>query len=117
MYTSSIPNIPLVASEGVLTDPADATLVADTGAYVRGPLVEIRIVIGASAVCTVSLQRRNAANNANVGAVTRLYLGAGQSAEYVVPYMLADGERVRVVMSGGLTGNIQGTIYATNIRV
>jgi len=102
-------NPPIIASGGELTDPADNALAADTGALSAG-IYELRITVGASAAADVAVERRNAANGANVGAVPVIKVPAGQSGQYLFTFKLETSERVRVIMDDALTGTIAVTI-------
>lgn len=97
-------------TEGELTNPSDDALTADTGALPYTGHYEFLITIGASAAAHFQVQRRNAANGANVGAVPIIYGPAGQSGQYRVWVSIAAGERVRVVMDDALTGTCAVTI-------
>lgn len=92
-------------SEGELTNPLDEALTADTGALDRGNY-EFLITVGASAAADVRIERRNAANGANVGNTLVLKAPAGQSGQYRLLYSVDQGERVRVLMDDALTGTI-----------
>lgn len=97
-------------SEGELTNPADDALCADTGAVAFSGVYEFLVTIGASAAAHFQVQRRNAANGANVGAVPIAYGPAGQSGQYRFFFNLVAGERVRVVMDDALTGTVAVSI-------
>lgn len=111
-------NIPVLDTQGKLTNPADAALAADTGVLInannqRSKTFEIRVIVGASAAALWQIQRRNAANGANVTpSPFTIYTAAGQSAEYVILLPIAPGERVRVVSDGGFTGTGAASIQA-----
>lgn len=94
---------PVIATEGEQTNPADDQLMADSGAMWAG-VYEARVTVGASAVADFAVQRRNSANDANVGAVPVVKVPAAMSCQYVFTFQLHVGERVRVVMDDGLTG-------------
>jgi hypothetical protein len=97
-------NAPIFNSVAEATNPASGAVMADTGAVAFRGLYDVRVIIGASATATFDVQRRNAANNANVGSVVTLYAAAGQSSEFILTYALDVGERIRVVMHASLTG-------------
>lgn len=97
-------NPPILDSQGELTNPTAGTVTADSGVVPFNGIYEARIVIAGSAAAQFLVQRRNAANGANVGDVIGLYGAAGQSSQFVLNYVLAAGERVRVVMDDNLTG-------------
>lgn len=92
-------------SEGEQTNPADSAVVADTTAL-QGGNYDVLVTVGASAAAHFALERRNVANNANVGAVPILYGAAGQSGQYRFIYTIDTGERIRVIMDDALTGTV-----------
>lgn len=97
-------NKPFVETAGETTNPADNAVVADTGALNEG-IYEFRIFFGATAAAHFAVQRRNAANGANVGDVPIIYAAAGQTGCYPFRLSLEAGERVRVTMDDALTGD------------
>lgn len=97
-------NAPILDSQGELTNPTTATVIADSGVVAFRGLYEVRVIIGGSVAAQFQLQRRNAANGANVGDVVGLYGAAGQSSQFVLNYYLDAGERVRLMMDDNLTG-------------
>lgn len=97
-------------SEGEKTNPIDDALVADSGAVVYGGIYEVLVTIGASAAADVQVQRRNAANDANVGDTPVIKVPAGQSGQYRFWFNLAASERVRVVMDDALTGTLAASV-------
>lgn len=96
------------------TNPVDDALVADTGALSVGNY-DVIVTVGASAAAHFAVQRRNAANGANVGDVPILYAAAGQSGQYRFYYTLAEGERIRVIMDDALTGTVACSINAEKL--
>jgi len=90
-------------TEGEQTDPADDALMADTGALAAGNY-EFVVTVGGSAAGDFAVQRRNAANNANVGTPVVIKGPAGQSGQYRYMTTLEAGERVRIVMDDALEG-------------
>lgn len=104
MATRDVGNIPVLVGGGYKTDPDTAVVMADTTALPCG-IYEIRIVAGADATAVFQVQRRNAANGANVGVAPVLFAAAGQSAQYVLTFNLETNERVRVMMYATLGGH------------
>ena len=96
-------NLAIVESEGQTTNPGTTNVMADTGAL-DGGNYEVRALVGASAAATFALQRRNAANDGNVGDVPVLYVVAGSSAQFTLRYRVEAGERIRLMMHAALTG-------------
>ena len=56
------------------------------------------------------LQRRNAADDANVGSTVVIKAPAGQSGQYRFLFRLDASQRVRVIMDDALTGTISVAI-------
>jgi hypothetical protein len=109
MTLRSYGNPPVLVGEGIKADPTANTVMADTGTLPMG-LYEMRIFAGADALAKFQIQRRNAANGANVGAAPILFAAAGQTAQYVLTVSLETNERVRVLMYASLSGNADVTI-------
>lgn len=102
-------NVPGIASEGDKLNPGSLEVLADTGALAAGNY-EMRVFAGTTLSSSVLVQRRNAANAANVGVAPRLYTAANLTAEYVFTFRLEASERVRVLMGEALTGTAHGAI-------
>lgn len=102
-------NKPIVETEGVKTNPTTSTLMADTGALVAG-IYEARVILGASAAASFQVQRRNAANGANVGDVPVIRVPASASGQYQITFELEASERIRVMMNANLTGDGEATL-------
>lgn len=90
-------------SEGLKTNPASADVVADTGALPAG-IYEVIGIFGQSAAAVYTVQRRNAANGANVGDTVDVHGPAAATAVVPLRYEILTGERIRVVMQASLTG-------------
>lgn len=101
--------VPQINSEGKLTNPTTTTVLADTGQLIHANY-EARLVVGASVAATFVLERRNAANTANVGNVPVVYTPAGQSGEYVFTYRLETNERLRCLPEANITGTAAATL-------
>lgn len=111
-------NKPVLASAGKQTNATDQFVHADTGALqdaaaIKDKTYEIRVVAGGSVAAVWQIQRRNAANNANIApSPYTFYTIAGGSAEFVIVTPIAAGERVRVTNDGAITGTTAATIHA-----
>lgn len=101
-------------TEDEQTNPIDSALMADTGALSAGSY-EMLITIGASAAAHFAVQRRNSANDGNVGDVPIVYGPAGQSGQYRFLFKLEASERVRVIMDDALTGTAAVSINAERL--
>lgn len=102
MAIQGLGNRPIFKSTAEATTPADDQVVADSGVVAFAGVYEANVVIGASAAAQFQLQRRNAANDANVGDTLVLYGAAAQSQPYKFYIELAAGERLRLVMDDAL---------------
>lgn len=122
MAFREVGNVPILASAGKQTNAADQAVHADTGVLndannQRTKLFEVRVVAGGSVAILWQIQRRNAANGANVSpSPYTFYTAAGQSAEFVLLTPIAPGERVRVTTDGGYTGTGAATIQAEALQ-
>lgn len=101
-------NPPQVFSEGTQTDPTTTDVLADTDKQSAG-LYEVRVFVGGAVDATYAVQRRNAANDANVGDAIVLR-GGTTTAEYVLTLTLETDERVRVLPSANVTGDVEAAI-------
>lgn len=102
-------NKPTLDAGAKETNPDTTDVMADSGALSAG-IYDVRVIIGASAAAIFQVERRNADNDASVGDVVILYCAAGQSAQFALPYVLEEGERVRVMMNANLTGTAAAAI-------
>lgn len=96
-------------TEGLQTSPSTGTLLADTG-EVPESNTEFTIVLTSTAVATVLLQRRNAANNGTLQEqIIKTLVNETQALQFG-PIHCEEGERVRLVTSGLILGSVQGSI-------
>jgi hypothetical protein len=109
MAVRSASYAPVMDTTGSQTNPTTATVLADTGAL-PSSLYEVRVLVGCSVAAAFVLQRRNEANDANVGDVPVLRAAAGQTGEYVLKYELLTNERLRVLPAANITGSGEATI-------
>lgn len=93
------------------TNPTTTTILADTGAL-PGGVYEARFVFGASAAAIFAIQRRNAANDANVGDAVNVYCPANDSKHLALRWELEVNERLRVTMQTNLTGDASAAVSA-----
>jgi hypothetical protein len=110
MADFALGNAPILNSVAISTNPTAGTVMADSGAVPYAGLYEVNVIIGQSAAATFTIQRRNAANGANVGSTVDLFGAAGQSGQYRLLYTLEITERVRVVMQANLTGTAAAAV-------
>lgn len=105
-----------VIGEGVwvagslLTNPEDTDILVDTGELPGG--VYLFAVSGASDSAWVyDVQRRNAANTSNIASQRRRPPAGSEDFMFPNKIIVAPGERLRVVLVGGVTGEVQMSIY------
>lgn len=95
----------------VLTNPADTTVIVDTGQLEEGNYL-FGFIMESSVAANVDVQHRNAANSANVDFMRIRISDAGT--EYPLfpsKIKIETNQRIRLVMSGGITGEIQANIF------
>src|SRR3990167_8501461 len=93
------------------TNPTTSTVLADTGAL-PGAVYDVRLTLGASAAAKFAIQRRNAANDANVGDVIIIYCAANVGLVHTLLTQLEPNERIRVTMATDLTGTAAVSVAA-----
>lgn len=109
----------LVKQTATATNPTGGQVMADTGALQFGTggygngagIYEILVTASASATALFVLQRRNAANSANVGDTVTFRVLANTTV--AIPFRLEaeSSERFRVVMGpAGVTGDAEASI-------
>jgi hypothetical protein len=102
-------NPPVWHSEGVVTNPnGTSNFAVDTGAQAAG-IYECLLIVGGVPATAWTVQRRNAANGANVGDTITIYTPADSTAQYVFEVELETSERIRVLPSAE-TGAVCGTL-------
>lgn len=109
------PNIKAGAAQPI-TNPTTATDFGDTGDLLIGDY-EVRVIAGASVAAIWELQRRNAADAANVAPSPYVfYTPAGQSGEYVWTIRVDANESIRLRLNAGVTGTAAGQIQVEPVR-
>lgn len=100
----------------VLNNPANGTVVADSGAIADAGHYFLAAIVAADADFVYDIQHRNAANDTTLK-TQRRYIKASipDTAILPVPIEIAVGERVRLVSVGGLTGNVQGSVFTEHV--
>jgi len=102
------------ASEEALTNPSDTDVAADTG-ELAGGIYDIRVLVGGTAAAKWIINRRNAANGADVGDQPTVYTAANTSQFAQFTMTLEASERVRVTVSGNVTGVLSALITAERL--
>jgi len=96
----------------VLTNPTDQTILVDTGALSKDDYLFGFIIETSVAGATVDIQHRNAANSSNIDFIRIRIVNAWTEYPIFPSKIPMDlNERIRVIMSGGITGEIQASIF------
>jgi len=100
-------------TNGILTNPAINTILADSGALPEaGGPVSTRVIVSSTVICAPILELRDAANSANISSQAFI-LAANTSLEIELPITWAAGERMRVRLNAAITGLIQVSIITS----
>lgn len=99
---------PMWVTGGILTNPANNAVIADTGAISGGGSTYTALV-ASSAICRVIIAVRNDTNTADV-AVQHLFVPANGNLAISIPIDVPPGGRVVLRMGAALTGSVQGSI-------
>jgi hypothetical protein len=115
-YISRAPGVPTVAS-GQAAAPTAGQVIADTGALAAG-IYDIEVTLGFSGAAAagkqITVEHRNAANNANIQQYAMLPC-PGAHPVYFARVSVAAGERIRAVI-GAVAAAASEVAHAT-IRV
>lgn len=99
----------------IFTNPTDQTLLVDTGALPAGDYL-VAVNGAASADEVFDVQHRNAANSANVNVQRRRPKAGDIDWVFSNKFTVAANERIRVLQSGGLTGEVQLSIFYVEVE-
>jgi hypothetical protein len=122
--SNRLSNYPLtIDSQGLLTNPTTATVVADTGALTSdlggSGTYEVLVTFSTSATAIFQVEHRNIANSANVDDVQIFQVAANTVVAIPLRFFLkvdaTGGERVRVMMQTNLTGNASASITVQRV--
>lgn len=96
------------------TNPGDNQILVDSGPLKQGNYL-FAVITGASVDWVYYLEHRNALNDANISLQKR-YPKAGND-DFFSPnkVFVAEGERLRVRLSGAITGVIQASIFTQEV--
>jgi hypothetical protein len=96
-------------SQGVMNNPANGALLADTGPMVAQGRT-FHAIVGADVATVFRVEHRNAANDATTESLI-LACGIRDAKGFMLGDIeLADNERVRIVTVGAVVGNVQATL-------
>ena len=101
-------------TQGEKTNPDTTIVMADTGAIPAG-IYEVLVSVSETALAEYAVQRRNVANDANIGDVVVFYGPANSGRDVPLRFEIEKDERVRVMMNASLTGD--AVVHVTAQRV
>jgi hypothetical protein len=96
------------STEGVITDPADDAILADSGALGVG-VSQFGIIADIGGPSVLVIEHRNTANTANLSS-QRLPM-AYATVHFMMPFAPSLNERVRLRLETGFAGTAQGSIF------
>ena len=101
-------------SGSILTNPTDGTVLVDTGPLEKGNY--LMAFMGAGSVAWVyDIEQRNAANNGNVDSQRRRPAAGNEDAVFGSKVNLAENERIRCLLVGNITGQVQMSIFVAEV--
>jgi hypothetical protein len=95
-------------TNGIVTNPAAATVIADTGA-IGGGASTYTVIVAATVISRFEMAVRNAANNADV-TVQNFFVPANGNFTAVLPIDVPPGGRIVIRTPASITGSVQGSI-------
>lgn len=97
-------------SGSVNTNPADQTILVDSGAMTAGTY--LFAVVGAGSVAWIyDVEQRNAANSANIDAQRRRPAAGNEDFLFPNKVTLAASERLRCILQGAVVGEVQMSLF------
>lgn len=110
-----VPNRGVWVSGDVFTNPSDGQVLVDTGALEAGDYLVA--TAGAGSVAWVyDVQQRNAANDGNINAQRRRPAAGNEDYPFPNKVFVNEGERLRCVLSGTISGQVQMSVYRQSIQ-
>ena len=101
-------------SGAILTNPVDTTVLVDTGELSAGNYLVA--LVGAGSVAWVyDAQQRDAANATTIDSQRRRPAAGNEDFLFATKIVVVAGERLRCVLVGGITGEVQMSIFAQAI--
>lgn len=99
----------------LLTNPSSGGVVVDTGQLSEGNYL-FGFLVTTSVAAIIDIQHRNAANSANIDSFrTRASQEGTGHILFPSKIRLATNERIRLVMGGTITGELQATIFYVKV--
>jgi len=99
----------------VLTNPADLTIVVDTGPMTAGNYLLSMLAAGSVAV-VYDWQHRDASNTSTLHSQRRRWASGPIDDLFGNDIALASGERIRIILQGAIVGEFQGSIFAKEVE-
>jgi len=101
-------------SGDLLTNPTDTTVLVDSGPLNQG--LYLFAAFGSGSVAFVyDIQHRNAANNASLSVQRRRAIAGNEDTLLPSRISLREGERVRLVLVGNVTGDVQMSLFEVGV--
>lgn len=99
----------------LLTNPSSGDITVDTGALSEGNYL-FGFLVTTSVAAIIDIQHRNAANSANINSFrTRASQEGTGHILFPSKIRIATSERIRMVMGGTITGELQASIFYVKI--
>lgn len=113
-------NFPVIRdSQGEQTNPTTATVMADSGALSEvvggGGIYEALVIVSTTVNAEFVVQRRNTANDGNVGDVHVFYASANNTVSVPFRFEVERNERIRVMMNANLTGDAVANVIVQRV--
>lgn len=99
-------------TNGLITDPSDNAILADTGAVGSMMTKDYCVLTSADAACELVLEHRNVMNTSNLHSHRINHNDPSRTVDLQIPITLGVGERLRVRLVTGFTGDIQGSLLS-----
>lgn len=104
----ALPAFPMWVTNGIVTNPTAAQVIADTGA-ISGGGSSYTVIVAATAISRFEVAVRNAANTADV-TVQNFFVAANGNFTAILPMDVPPGGRVIIRTPAAITGSVQGSI-------
>lgn len=98
----------------VATNPVDTTVLVDSGVLKAGNYL-VQVVAGSSVAWVYDLQHRDAPNTGNVHTQRRRPAAGPEDCVFTAKFKITLNERVRVVLVGNITGEVQVSLLIQEV--
>lgn len=96
------------SSAGVVTDPSDDDILADTGALGVG-VTQFGVIVDMVGGSTIVIEHRNTGNTANLH--SQRVPVSYEKLYFTMPFAPGVNERVRLRVETGFTGTVQASLF------